>query len=995
MKRAMISILMIFASGTMAQSAASSDSLQALLYSDSAAVYTKMGRYDLSEKASLVAADHYLKINDTEHYIISTNNAGRSLAFSGDYPGALAALHPLRHFSQSALGTNSLITGSVLNTIGIVHYFRSDYDSAFSYYTQNLEIQKKLLSPEHPDLGRSYGNLALVQKQRGHYVEALDMFENVLKIHQKQYGDRHPIIAATCNNMGSIYYDLGNYRASRDFHRRAYDIRLENFGDKHPDLAQSCHNLGNTLTQLDDYAKAQDYLYMGLSIRLAALGEDHFEVANSYHALGILQFKQDNFTEAMPFFEKAKDIYLKSFPEDHPLFSMLYENMAEASAKMNNPERAISDYQKSADLLEKKFDKNHPDLARPYLGIAKVLISQGKFSEAQLMLQKAQMILEFNFEKGHPDLGLCYYFSADLAQKQGNIEDALNWNSKALRAFLKKVTSIETIDEDLNHYHLSGNFLDVFFQRGKLLESFSDAELNHWDESYSYYRLCVEGLLQLQKESESEESKQDFRSSFSKYFDAALKNTFHLWTMTQRSQYAQEFWDLLEKSKAARLRDMLHQSKAMQFAGIPDSVVHEETNLRIMMSYYEQKLATFQGSDTELLDKKVQAGQLRESYRRIIQDLETQYPDYYGLKYGQSAPIQSDIQAVLKQKNTVLMNYYHADSTVYLAVMHGQGLNIFRRPADNLSEIIENFRQSILTDDKITMYQISQDLYQILILPAEDIIENQQLVIIPDGFLHRLPFETLMKTAKTHSKSSKQPWLIVHHPVVYALSASMLFEEATNPVAKENFIGFAPVFSERAQSRWRAFTGTLPYSKQELENIAALFTKDKQEAQIISYQAATEARFKESDFSKYGYVHLGTHTKINYEQPELSCLVFEQYADSIEDALLFPSEIYTLTLPIKLLTLSACESSQGKLLPGEGMLSLSRSFFYAGVQQIIASFWQVEDRESAVLMPIFYKAAIKGDSPAIALQKMKYSAIKSEEKPFTWAAFQIYIRSLQ
>ncbi len=91
-----------------------------------------------------------------------------------------------------------------------------------------------------------------------------------------------------------------------------------------------------------------------------------------------------------------------------------------------------------------------------------------------------------------------------------------------------------------------------------------------------------------------------------------------------------------------------------------------------------------------------------------------------------------------------------------------------------------------------------------------------------------------------------------------------------------------------------------------------------------------------------------------------------------------------------LVVLSACQTGMGKMIRGEGMIGLSRSFMHAGTRSVVMSLWSVSDQSTNVLMLRFYENLIlKGVSLAKALQLARISMIKDElyAHPFFWAPF--------
>jgi CHAT domain-containing protein len=74
------------------------------------------------------------------------------------------------------------------------------------------------------------------------------------------------------------------------------------------------------------------------------------------------------------------------------------------------------------------------------------------------------------------------------------------------------------------------------------------------------------------------------------------------------------------------------------------------------------------------------------------------------------------------------------------------------------------------------------------------------------------------------------------------------------------------------------------------------------------------------------------------------------------------SEIFGMNINSDMVVLSACNTGLGKMVDGEGMLGMQRSFFYAGTSTVVVSLWNVYDRSTASFMNEFYKSLLQQDT---------------------------------
>lgn len=323
-------------------------------------------------------------------------------------------------------------------------------------------------------------------------------------------------------------------------------------------------------------------------------------------------------------------------------------------------------------------------------------------------------------------------------------------------------------------------------------------------------------------------------------------------------------------------------------------------------------------------------------------------------------------------------------------------------------------------------------LSQMLLAPVAQHLGKKRLAIVADGALHYLPLGALPDpTVKAATAGSWQP-LLVEHEVVNLPSASTLAVlrrelKGRAPAAKTLAVVADPVFT-RADERFRA--GAVPVAKvaaqteptlRELANRQVVrklipsasgeldirrlkYTRDEANALLALVPAreallaldfdATRVLVESERLSQYRYVHFATHGLADSERAELSTVVLSliDAQGRTVDGFLRAHEVYNLNLPAELVVLSVCETGLGKLTKGEGLVSLTRGFMYAGAARVVASLWAVNDEATAELMARSYRKMLnEGQRPAAALRAAQLELWKTKkwEAPYYWAAFTL------
>ena len=185
----------------------------------------------------------------------------------------------------------------------------------------------------------------------------------------------------------------------------------------------------------------------------------------------------------------------------------------------------------------------------------------------------------------------------------------------------------------------------------------------------------------------------------------------------------------------------------------------------------------------------------------------------------------------------------------------------------------------------------------------------------------------------------------------------------------------------------------LARTSEEAKNILALTSP----SESLSWMAfdATKTNAERSELAGFKMVHFATHGVVDPDHPALSGIVFSLYdrqGQSV-DGFLRLNEVFNLKLPVDLVVLSACQSGQGKLIRGEGLVGLSRGFLYAGAASLVVSLWSVDDEATAELMSRFYAKMLGTEHlrPAAALRVAQLSMLSDPnqrwKQPLYWAPF--------
>ena len=291
-----------------------------------------------------------------------------------------------------------------------------------------------------------------------------------------------------------------------------------------------------------------------------------------------------------------------------------------------------------------------------------------------------------------------------------------------------------------------------------------------------------------------------------------------------------------------------------------------------------------------------------------------------------------------------------------------------------------------------------RELYKLLILPVQDSMpaRGSHLTIVPYGPLFRLSFAALQDGQGRYFVES---YALNYAPSLGVLRLTGKRKERLGQRTPHYLIVADPLTSPNSSTE--SELPPLPGARQEARNLVRLLPQG--ETTVLMGSDASKQALREQLAGKT-VLHLATHAIVSDDQPFDSFLALSAGRNSSSgEGHLTTQEIYGMDLQTDLVVLSACSTARGKL-SGDGMVGLTRAFFYGGAPSVMATMWDVADEPTSQLMSNFYSALQKDHDKSRALQtaqlrlmralragfvKVKTSVgpVTLPEDPAFWAGF--------
>lgn len=850
-------------------------------------------------------------------------------------------------------------------SLALVNFRQKDFDLA------KLEIKKTLdliVSIKNKEYQTPLLNLlSVINYLEGDYQKAIQV---TLKIIGIQEAIKNPTLEALeitadyYKNLGAYYTRKGEYERALDAYNKIENIFEFNNLKINQKYQQHFVSKSRILSRQERYQYAIQNLRKFVIDKNALVKEKkkqqviintYNEMAFNWKMLGVLD-------SAMIYADKAFAIsydYKKHYT---------FLGIGEVFLKKKNTLKG-KDYIHKALKTYNSYNKKEDNfLISAYRSLGEMQALEKKYKKALLSIQKS---ITYN--------NLLFSDTSNIYKQPG----------------LNGITDTKSF---LQNLHLKAQYFSLLSQN-----------LKDQKASFETYQLANQWIDSLQTSYVLEGSQLFWSKRFKEVYEGTIQQAHHLYQLTGESKYIDLAFETAEKSKALLLLEGLKDNTSQAIAGLPDSLIQKEKNLKLEVAFYEKSLRTATEKKQEkriqlyqsyLADKRLALGNLKEQ-------MEQDYPDYYQMKYANTTVSIAQLQNKMLDEQQAFIEYFIGGSTAFAFVISKNNRHFFPITSPQILAIqTDSLQQVLIRPADIernaalafqTFNQRAYNLYQSILDVALTRLSSSvnQLIISPDGVLNDFPFEVLNRSLVQESSIDfgQLPYLIKNYQIHYVYSANLWKnnqEKQQQLLPNTECLALAPPYKSNeliaqrgSLQQIRGANTQLEGTSREIQAIAQHFG-----GQFDWSGAANEANFK-AQAQQYGLLHLAMHGEVTKDDARL--IFTNVKSDTLEDNYLYPYEIANLDLQAQLAVLSACETGLGEYIQGEGVMSLARSFMSAGVPSLVMSLWKVNDLTTSELMPTFYEQLAHGQTKKAALHLAKKRYLQNADleyrHPYYWSGF--------
>ncbi|MDP4259835.1 MAG: CHAT domain-containing tetratricopeptide repeat protein [Bacteroidota bacterium] len=696
-----------------------------------------------------------------------------------------------------------------------------------------------------------------------------------------------------------------------------------------------------------------------------------------YNKSGALYYETGDYRRSILYFNKALALVNPDDPQGRYFIVNYKNNIATALRGLQDYDQAIALYKS---LLPYHINQNellhnigatyleagHPPEAIHYLTLvgyndqikynhlAGAHIRLGQYAEAANDLQRAlSAYSQPKMPQKSQDLCITLKYLGDLCMAKDSPMPALRYYQQAIIQADRDFNDSAISHNPSSFYGLHSSFLlfDVLLAKAAAFKAAGKGV-----DAFAAYASALTLVRHVERMYNSDEAKLFLVKKAGAAYQQAVDLGFQLYAGGKVPGSLERIFQFMEDNKSSVLQGELSIPEPnLVDAGARDMARQVKEIQSTMVSLNIRLSRTSEGPA---------AGRLQDSMRELglrisaLQDKLEASPEYYRLKFHSNGPTIAQIQRDLSKDDAALLSYYYTADKLYCFYITAErsGCVAAERPPA-FKEHILSLRKELDAGEEGEKGKVNAfigDLSAQLIAPIfEKIRDKRRLVVIPFNEIAYIPFELLQIPSTGR--------ILIHDfAISYNYSANFLIHSSARGKESYRVLAMAPFAEKTPAGRF----SRLPTSGSEVTGLPGSVLLDR-EATKMSFMSLSP---------NYPIVHLATHAVANDLDPTGSFIAFYDPGGTTPDTLsrLYEEEIAHLDLhSLRLVILSACETGKGQVINGEGIISLSRAFSYAGSRSIMTTLWRADDSATSIIARRVHAYLQAGEPADEALRKAK------------------------
>ena len=434
-----------------------------------------------------------------------------------------------------------------------------------------------------------------------------------------------------------------------------------------------------------------------------------------------------------------------------------------------------------------------------------------------------------------------------------------------------------------------------------------------------------------------------------------------------------EAFYFMERNKALLLLENLDKTVLREYRSIPKELRKKEDELERKIKRLKIQIQEY--PDQFLLKKNFLL--VNHELLQLKDSLKLTYPVLDKMKSQVIFSVSENLKELVKA-DTIFVEYILSEDKGFGLFSSSEGVSFFEidNPKKVQNDVVSLKKMmSVPFKEKIDFEIYQEKAIKVFdaLFPfpnARKAITDKHLKVVPDNVLHGLPFAALV--VSENEDSIELDYLLNHTEITYLHSAAV-YNRLSTQKSNGKIVGFSPTFFSKNNMP------DLLGSEKGMKNYDSFLPME-----LMLRERATKEEFLSNLEKDNSIVHINSHAGLNDDEvPWLA----------LSDEIVLLEEIYNLNIRTKHVILDACQTGLGENVGGEGIMSLSRALFYSGVESVVASQWNMNEKSNNKILQAYYHFLKEGKTKSYALNTAQRNYITdselSQKSPYYWASLTL------
>jgi CHAT domain-containing protein len=793
--------------------------------------------------------------------------------------------------------------------------------------------------------------------------ELLELVKREVVVAEAAAGPRSKLYANALATNSDVYVTLGRPAEGRPLAERAFEIALKEFPDA-PELIEAADELMFACDRLGDFSCAQRAGKVAIAVERKIGAEHEQDLANTLSEVADIMDRMGDHTGASVDYEESLSIILHNFPND-PHLGIFEANVGLHYVRIQEFSKATLHLNRALELNLRNYGPGTDQVNFAILNLADLYSRTGEFPLAWK-----------NFETA-------------IGDKLASIDDHATAHSMYARSLASGGNLPHAIQEGLQSTQMAR---ERFVLQARTLPE--RQALTYYNERPSGLDIAL-SVLSRHPEMPSTDIYQEVARSRALVADEMARRQKNL-----NASSDPEIARLLKEMDQSRADLLAIEQKEPTKQDNGDAVVQATSR----MEKIERELA--ERSVDQRSDQRVSAVRLDDVRRGLpAQSALISYVAYQRYAVEKVDPARSKTPAYL----------------AFVLKPGSESIHVFDLgDAKPIDDLVSRARASADAEahagglggirNERAWREAGEALRKLVWDPLRAEVGDAKLaLVVPDGILNLIPFSGLPEG---------KGYLVEHGPVIHVLSSERDLIPAESQHTKTGLVAFGnPSFGQTGDQQLVAGlrdagvscknletveSRPLPGTAAEVNDLQAAWQRwnGKEASTLETGVDATRARFLD-EAPRSRVLHVATHaflldSSCGDGNPLLrSGLIFASDSQTRKSSILTAQQIASMDLNgVDWAVLSACNTGNGELRDGEGVLGLERAFRVAGARTVVMSLWSVDDDLTGQFMHELYVQrlglhASTADAVWNAERKLLLArrAAGKSTHPWYWAGF--------